>query len=315
MRFPYDQERREFLKHAVSYAITLGTTISGCTTLTAENASVVLLRYTVPNKVREPNIEQIVTALASKKPVGRGSYVPPFVDLVQFVHHELSRMTYEQHMKKELGKEGPIDVVVIRDLYKSIGAPAQFIHGPRNEAQFDDNMGPAYFLPTLNKEMVHAVYGKGETRSEAYNHRDIAYMVARFPDLLRDNPVEDPLLSLMMVTIRNSILTALRGTYVPQLAYLHLLDEKQNPSGAKNLNQAVQFTFQDPEIFKKLVANLKRLKGQFTEEQWLNYLQSLIANFGAKVENYILTKNPRFPEQKKKLLQSRISRIKNPHSD
>lgn len=280
------------------------------------------LRYPIPNDVRQVRIKEIENALASGVPVGSGNYIPVFIDLVQYIHYALTGMGYAEHrrayVKKQFGKDDqrPFEVVIEKDLMRKEGYDSIFEHGTepgnKNRAFIDASLGPAKFLISLDRLLVYGVYGPGHFRADAHTHRDIAYMTASFPQLLRENDSETPLILLIekyigRVVRRNE--ENILGVNTRTLPYLALLSPQEGFGAPKDstLEEAVEFAIEkgrtlDNEFSEKML--------DFLEKKGVEHIRRILQSFVAKTEAYILEKNIRMPEGARALLKRKMREIR-----
>ncbi|MBI3027017.1 hypothetical protein HYY70_02795 [Candidatus Woesearchaeota archaeon] len=279
------------------------------------SATQIVTIHTVPNTVRPVNIEQVVNALTFRMPVGRGSYITYFIDLIQYNHQKLTGMTYAEHMNKNFSNRNPIDVLIVDGFMRETGFGGQFTHmekpGERNFAKIDSGSSPARFLHFLNHELIHAVEGTKEIIAFAHTHRDIAYMVAHFPQLLRENDAECPLADLMNFYVNSFVdkgVPPLRKDNV--MAYLQFLNSRLGTGERVNPEIATKTLTNRSIDSDKLYTQLLNRAQYLHKAHGNEYLRYLAGIFADSTEQYILMQNPSISPDKRKLLSRKMQKIK-----
>ena len=67
----------------------------------------ILARYRIPDSVSNVDISYIVRALEKGEPVGNGTYLSQFIDIVEFSHESLTGNTHNRQMLTGLAANNP----------------------------------------------------------------------------------------------------------------------------------------------------------------------------------------------------------------
>lgn len=286
----------------------------------------VISTYTMPDSIEPINIDKIVASLDSHVPVGDSNYLQSFVNLIQSTHKEITGMTIQKHMEQNLGNENPIDVILIKGLIREedrgpygIFVPDKTIRG-RNKAHIDADMTPAWALFALNHELGHGYNGRGEIVPYGYTHRDIAYMVATHPDLLRENDSSCPLYALMekyLGKLEKRIVSDVPYVYFSgRMNYLTFLESKKSEGESFfNLEKLDKEFSKIKEVVGETYSLDRKYRKEFIEKAFPNGLKIEVVREMAKhfvdaTESYILSNNPNFPTDKRELLGRKIKFFK-----
>lgn len=322
----YRREFLEFLKHA---GMTIGAfslldyLIAPNTASAAEALDKVLDKYTMPNLVTEVKLDKIVDALISGKKIGDGDYAPDAINLLNAIHQELTRVTYQQHVEKNSKNKNPIDIVIIRGLETEIKAPAYVLYNNKpeesNKIFLDSNLEPPGFINILPPSLAYLFLGRDmHFAAHAYAHREISYAISQFPELLREKEEECILTHRMKLFVGkasykiNEPHISARVLLPPavHMAYLILM-----AIPAANLDNVIDITIEKGPVFinqlvLKALADLQRHTSPEGLNNSIKYLNYLTKNCAEKTMKYILEQNPNFPKDKEDLLKSKMETIK-----
>jgi len=328
-------DRREFLKASLGTVglVTAYSHILHHNEVQAQTTTRPLV-YQIPDSV-EPieakSIDGVIKILNMESPMylvatADNEAVPSLVKLLQYNYHSLTGKTYIEHMRERYKNDKYIrrNPTIIR-LEKDLKVNGRFVHsdgiGEPNYAEIDASSTPVKFLNTLAHELIHAVYGPGEARAYAHAHRDISHMTALFPQLLLENDGKSPLTNLMnyyanaMELVESGGKIRLQGLSRGIVEYLLLLppailDRWHKIKGYTYLDKVVEFTInpsEDSEI--KAGSFWKKYLFQHSKDD-TEFARLIVKSFADATEQYILTKTPNFPEDKKQLLKAKMVKIK-----
>ena len=252
---------------------------------TAQLISQLGRRYRVPDVIDLANdsfsserLDKIINAMYSDLSIYQAAkdnqLVPVMIDMLQSNHQELTGFTYGEHLSGNFSKGGlkstTIDVLIIPDYKKNNGVDARFVHskeaGMPNLAFIDAGLRCPTFLYDLDHELVHGVYGTGETRAYGYAHRDIANIVSRHSELLLKDDSRCVLTNLMKdylsymgfkdTAVGSYIITNKTGQEI--LRYLFLLtamegEKWESIKGNTKLDKAAEFLTHSISERKRLI--------------------------------------------------------------
>src|SRR3989338_9758215 len=214
--------RREFILGAASTA--LFPIILASSKAYAQNYSTIsIASYSLPLDAGNLNLEKIANSLRENKTVKEVlgtemDYIPDFLKLIQSTRQDITGKTIQREMEEHLGMSGQILVNIVEGFEKKVRAWRE------NQNVFvDSSFSASDFLILANHELVHASFGNGELLAYGHTHRDIAYITAKYPQIL--NLEACPLMDLAYDYAR------------------HLLDNqiKNNRDGARQIEAYLLF--------------------------------------------------------------------------
>ena len=316
----------EMYRRQFTMAVLLGGFATGLLSYDTQAASSprIVQVHPVPNRVRPfkpADIGAVVTALESGIQVGRSSYVPLFIDILQRNYYDRTGFTYEAHQPviSHGQNKNPIQVEITDGFIASTGnkKQAEAVHrlktGEKNSVIVDASFKSPRFLHFLDHELVHIVHGEGELRAYAHTHRNIAKLVATYPDLLRNNDDHDPLMDLMSFYIGRNRMEG--GNLITSMTkdvmiYLQLLDATLPDRKKADVQRAAEFLTNNANQ-THAQQQIEPIANEQLQRRGIIYVKRLAELFTDLTEKYILEQNPKFPEDKKQLLDRKLSKLRN----
>jgi len=327
-----DINRRNFAKSAASLLYLPTTVVSGQEdippTITDPYWGMdAVFRHVVPVDLQPLDLTSVEKSLKSYRTLAPEIYIPQLVNLIQYVHHQITGMTYPEHMKKRYGTKSPLEVLAVRDVIVNEGMEeikvepttlgGKFTGGrdsERNIAYVDALVRPKSVFDTLAHEFTHAAYGNRELTAYLNGIMEVAFAIGKFPQFLSQNNSTCLLVNLLENSCGIVYNTRGRLDFYPPggdrgaSIAIFGMEPKKKKEKVLSLDEAVSAAINDENeaLAKKLKDTAIKWTKNNDYSSWYNARNRLID----AVEQYILKVNPDMPKDKIAILRKSVDHVK-----
>src|SRR3989344_3730488 len=152
-----------------------------------------VFRHVVPVDLQPLDPASVEKSLKSYRRLAPEDYIPQFVNLIQYVHHQITGMTYPEHMEKKFGTGGSLEVLAVRDVIVNEGMEdikveptllgGKFTGGGRDSERNIVYVGafvrPRSNFSTLSHEFTHAAYGHRELTAYLNQLMEVSFAIGK----------------------------------------------------------------------------------------------------------------------------------------